>query len=79
MILSSTMIGEDAPNPNNQKLNVYNDFLRDAANERGLLFADLNADIVPVEKMTPAGLKSFLESETAKWAPVIKKAGIYAD
>ncbi len=41
--------------------------------------ADLNADIVPVEKMTPAGLKSFLESETTKWAPVIKKAGIYAD
>ncbi len=41
--------------------------------------ADLNADIVPVEKMTPAGLKSFLESEISKWAPVIKKAGIYAD
>ncbi len=41
--------------------------------------ADLNADIVPVEKMTPSGLKTFLESEIAKWAPVIKKAGIYAD
>ena len=41
--------------------------------------ADLNADIVPVEKMTPTGLKTFLESEMAKWAPVIKKAGIYAD
>ena len=41
--------------------------------------SELNADIVPVEKRTPAGLKTFLESEIAKWAPVIKKAGIYAD
>jgi tripartite-type tricarboxylate transporter receptor subunit TctC len=40
---------------------------------------ELNADIVPVDKMTPQGLKTFLESETAKWGPVIKKAGIYAD
>ena len=40
---------------------------------------DLSSDIVSADKMTPVGLKSFLESETAKWAPVIKKAGIYAD
>lgn len=40
---------------------------------------DLSSDIVSADKMTPAGLKSFLESETAKWGPVIKKAGIYAD
>ena len=41
--------------------------------------ADLNADIVPVEKMTPVALKTYLESEIARWGPVIKKAGIYAD
>ena len=41
--------------------------------------ADLNADIVPVEKMTPIGLKTFLVSVIAKWAPVIKQAGIFAD
>ena len=41
--------------------------------------ADMNADIAPADKMTPAGLKNYLESEIAKWAPVIKKAGIYAD
>jgi tripartite-type tricarboxylate transporter receptor subunit TctC len=41
--------------------------------------ADLNADIVPLDKMTPAGLKTYLESEIGKWGPVIKKAGIYAD
>jgi tripartite-type tricarboxylate transporter receptor subunit TctC len=40
---------------------------------------DLSADIVPADKMTPAGLKTFLESEIAKWSPVIRKAGIYAD
>lgn len=40
---------------------------------------DLSADIVPADKMTPAGLKTFLESEIAKWGPVIRKAGVYAD
>ena len=40
---------------------------------------DLSSDIVSADRMTPAGLKSFLESETAKWGPVIKKAGVYAD
>jgi tripartite-type tricarboxylate transporter receptor subunit TctC len=41
--------------------------------------ADLSSDIVSADKMTPAGLKSYLESEVARWGPVIKKAGIYAD
>ena len=27
----------------------------------------------------PAGLKNHLEAEIAKWGPVIRKAGIYAD
>lgn len=40
---------------------------------------DLSSDIVPMEKVTPAGLKNQLEAEIAKWGPVIKKAGIYAD
>ena len=41
--------------------------------------SDLSSDIVPQDKMTSAGLRIHLESEIAKWAPVIKKAGIYAD
>ncbi len=41
--------------------------------------ADLSSDIPSAEKMTPAGLKTHLEAEIAKWAPVIKKAGVYAD
>jgi tripartite-type tricarboxylate transporter receptor subunit TctC len=41
--------------------------------------ADLSSDIPPMEKISAAGLKSHLEAEIAKWAPVIKKAGVYAD
>jgi len=45
MILTSTMIGEDASNPNNQKLADYNEFLRSLAKEKKCLLADLNADM----------------------------------
>jgi len=40
---------------------------------------DLSSDIPPMDKVTPAGLKTHLEAEIIKWAPVIRKAGIYAD
>lgn len=43
MILTSTMIGEDQGNENNQKLVPYNEFLRSLAKERQCLLADLNA------------------------------------
>ena len=45
MILTSTMIGEDQPNANNQKLMPYNEFLRTLAKEKKCLLADLNADM----------------------------------
>jgi lysophospholipase L1-like esterase len=45
MILTSTMIGEDPANPNNQKLAPYNDFLRELAKEKKCLLADLNAEM----------------------------------
>lgn len=41
--------------------------------------ADLSSDIVPMDKVTPANLKTHLEAEINKWGPVIKKAGVYAD
>jgi tripartite-type tricarboxylate transporter receptor subunit TctC len=41
--------------------------------------SDLGATVYPVEQITPAALASHLKSETEKWGPVIKKAGIYAD
>ncbi len=45
VILTSTMIGEDEPNANNQKLAAYNDFVRSLAKEKKCLVADLNADM----------------------------------
>ena len=40
---------------------------------------ELSSDIAPPEKVTANGLKTHLEAEIAKWTPVIKKAGVYAD
>lgn len=45
MILTSTMIREDAGNKENQKLDTYNAFLKELAKEKKLLLADLNADM----------------------------------
>lgn len=41
--------------------------------------AGLSSDVPPPDKITPQGLKTHLEAEIAKWGPVIRKAGIYAD
>ena len=41
--------------------------------------AGLSSDVPSLDKITPQGLKSHLEAEIAKWGPVIRKAGIYAD
>ena len=41
--------------------------------------SDLSSDIAPMDKISAVGLKTHLEAEITKWAPVIKKAGIYAD
>ena len=41
--------------------------------------AELGADPVPVAKATPESLRTQLQTEIAKWAPIIRKAGIYAD
>ena len=40
---------------------------------------DLSSDVVSMDKVTANGLKTHLEAEIAKWEPVIKKAGVYAD
>jgi tripartite-type tricarboxylate transporter receptor subunit TctC len=41
--------------------------------------ADLGAEPVPVAKATPASLGALLKSEVDKWAPIIRKTGVYAD
>lgn len=55
MILTATMINEDQPNANNQKLVAYNDFLRELAKEKGLPLADLNEQMQTEIKNRPAG------------------------
>jgi tripartite-type tricarboxylate transporter receptor subunit TctC len=42
-------------------------------------FSELGAVTFPPEKQTPAALQAHLKSEIDKWAPLIKKAGQYAD
>jgi tripartite-type tricarboxylate transporter receptor subunit TctC len=42
-------------------------------------FAELGTEPVPQSEATPAALDKQLRSEIAKWAPIIKKAGVYAD
>ncbi|HWT70659.1 MAG TPA: tripartite tricarboxylate transporter substrate binding protein BugD [Oxalicibacterium sp.] len=42
-------------------------------------FADLGTEPVSQDRATPEALRTHLKSEIAKWAPIIKKAGIYAD
>jgi tripartite-type tricarboxylate transporter receptor subunit TctC len=41
--------------------------------------SELSADIAPPDKVTPTGLRTHLQAEIAKWGPVIRKAGVYAD
>ncbi|HEX7250270.1 MAG TPA: tripartite tricarboxylate transporter substrate-binding protein [Burkholderiales bacterium] len=42
-------------------------------------FADLGATTYPPEKATPQALQAHLKSEIARWEPLIRKAGQYAD
>ncbi|WP_293779810.1 tripartite tricarboxylate transporter substrate binding protein BugD [uncultured Oxalicibacterium sp.] len=42
-------------------------------------FADLGTEPVASDKATPEALRAHLKAEIAKWAPIIKKAGVYAD
>lgn len=53
------------------------DALQDAAVKQR--FADLGTEPEPLDKATPAAHRAHLKAEVAKWAPVIKKAGVYAD
>ncbi|RBA23296.1 tripartite tricarboxylate transporter substrate binding protein BugD [Herminiimonas fonticola] len=42
-------------------------------------FADLGTEPVSADRATPEALRAHLKSEIAKWSPIIKKAGVYAD
>lgn len=66
------------PKAINDKLNAA---LRDALKDESVIkkFADLGATPEPVSRQTPDALRAHLAAEIAKWGPVIKKAGQYAD
>lgn len=58
MILTATMITEKTDEPNNQKLEAYNEFLRGLAKEKKCLLADLNAEMrAELEEREKAGAK----------------------
>ena len=42
-------------------------------------FGDLGTEPVAEKRATPEALRAQLKSETDKWGPIIKKAGVYAD
>ena len=59
----------------------FNAALRTALKDPNFVarMSDLGAEVVPEAKLTPEGLRSWLALETARWGPVIKAAGVYAD
>ncbi len=66
------------PKPVTDKLvAALQDTVRDADVKKR--FADLGATTMPPEKATPAALQAHLKAEIDRWAPLIKKAGVYAD
>jgi tripartite-type tricarboxylate transporter receptor subunit TctC len=55
--------------------------LQEALKDPGLQkrYADLGAVVMPPDMQNPAALQKHLKAEIDKWAPLIKKAGVYAD
>jgi tripartite-type tricarboxylate transporter receptor subunit TctC len=55
--------------------------LQTALKDPGIIakFAELGTEPVAQNRATPAALAAHLKAEVDKWAPIIKKAGVYAD
>jgi tripartite-type tricarboxylate transporter receptor subunit TctC len=66
------------PKAVNDKLNVA---LQAALKDDGVKarFAELGTEPEPVSRQTPEALRTHLAAEIAKWGPIIRKAGTYAD
>jgi tripartite-type tricarboxylate transporter receptor subunit TctC len=62
-------------------INKLNGALRAALKDPAVAarMQDLGAVIVPEDKQTPEGLRTWLASEIDKWSPIIKAAGVKAD
>jgi tripartite-type tricarboxylate transporter receptor subunit TctC len=66
------------PKPAIDKLNAA---LKTALKDPAVIakFAELGTEPVADARVTPAALDAHLKAEIAKWGPIIKKAGVYAD
>jgi len=51
--------------------------LRDAGLKKRC--AELGVEVMPESSAIPEALRAHLKAEIEKWAPIIKKAGVYAD
>ncbi len=62
-------------------IDKLNAALNEALNNEDLKkkFGDLGTAPEPAERRKPEVLRAFLPAEIAKWGPIIKKAGVYAD
>lgn len=66
------------PKPVIDKLtNALQDAMKDSTVKQR--FADLGTEPVTLNRATPAALSAHLKAEIDRWAPIIKKAGVYAD
>lgn len=70
MILTSTMIGEDQSNANNQKLVAYNEFLHQLAVEKKCPLADLNAEMQAALKEAPEHKGNYLTKDGVHMNPL---------
>ncbi len=58
-----------------------NKAMQDALKDKDVIerFASLGTTPEPLARQTPEALRAHVVAEIAKWAPIIKKAGVYAD
>ena len=69
---------KSTPKPVVDKLtNALQDAMKDSTVKQR--FADLGTEPVTLNRATPAALSAHLKAEIDRWAPIIKKAGVYAD
>jgi tripartite-type tricarboxylate transporter receptor subunit TctC len=66
------------PKAINDRLNKA---LQEALKDKDVIerFANLGTAPEPLNRQTPDALRAHLVAEIAKWSPIIKKAGVYAD
>ncbi|TMH46189.1 MAG: tripartite tricarboxylate transporter substrate binding protein BugD, partial [Betaproteobacteria bacterium] len=71
-------VPKGTPKPAVDRLNAaLQDAIKDADFKANL--ARLGAEAVSADRARPEALRKLLQSEIAKWGPIIKKAGQYAD